>query len=153
MDVIKKIKDLAEEQGWTEYRLVKESSIAASTISNIFHRNTLPNIITLESICNTFGITLSQFFFWWHYTLSFRRSTCNSHWMVIFGWYTETTITWIFTKSAQIDKPFHFNQNSIYCKEKAGQIWTAPRQVDNWKNINFSCQQRLFAGTFYATCK
>lgn len=62
IDVIKKIKDLTAERGWTEYRLVKESGIAASTISNIFHRNTLPNIITLESICNTFGITLSQFF-------------------------------------------------------------------------------------------
>ncbi|MBD8974044.1 MAG: XRE family transcriptional regulator [Clostridiales bacterium] len=62
MDGIQKIKDLTEERGWTEYRLVKESGIAASTISNIFHRNTLPNIITLEAICKTFGITLSQFF-------------------------------------------------------------------------------------------
>ena len=62
MDVIKKIKDLTAERGWTEYRLVKESGIAASTISNIFHRNTLPNIYTLETLCDTFGITLSQFF-------------------------------------------------------------------------------------------
>lgn len=62
MDVIKKIKDLTAERGWTEYRLVKESGIAASIISNIFHRNTLPNIYTLETLCDTFGITLSQFF-------------------------------------------------------------------------------------------
>lgn len=62
IDVIQKIKDLTAERGWTEYRLVKESGIAPSTISNIFHRNTLPNIYTLETICNTFGITLSQFF-------------------------------------------------------------------------------------------
>ena len=62
IDVIKRIKDLTAERGWTEYRLVKESGIAASTISNIFHRNTLPNIFTLEALCNTFGITLSQFF-------------------------------------------------------------------------------------------
>ena len=62
IDVIQKIKDLTAERGWTEYRLVKESGIAASTISNIFHRNTLPNIFTLEALCKTFGITLRQFF-------------------------------------------------------------------------------------------
>ena len=62
MDVIKKIKDLTAERGWREYRLSKESGIAPSTIANIFHRDTLPNVITLEALCNTFGITLSQFF-------------------------------------------------------------------------------------------
>lgn len=62
MDVIQKIKQLASIRGWTEYRLVKESGLAASTISNIYHRNTMPSIPTLEIICNTFGITLSQFF-------------------------------------------------------------------------------------------
>ena len=29
---------------------------------NIFSRNTTPSIATLESICDGFGITLSQFF-------------------------------------------------------------------------------------------
>lgn len=62
MDVIQKIKQLAEARGWTEYRLVKESGLAASTISNIYHRNTIPSIPTLEIVCDTFGITLSQFF-------------------------------------------------------------------------------------------
>ena len=62
MNVIQKIKQLAEARGWTEYRLVKESGLSASTISNIYHRNTIPSIPTLEIICNTFGITLSQFF-------------------------------------------------------------------------------------------
>ena len=33
-----------------------------STISNIYRRNTLPTIATLEAICKAFGITLSQFF-------------------------------------------------------------------------------------------
>ena len=47
MDVIKKIKDLTAERGWSEYRLSKESGIAPSTIANIFHRDTLPNVITL----------------------------------------------------------------------------------------------------------
>lgn len=62
MDVTTKIKKLAQERGWTEYKLVKESGLAASTIANIYHRNTIPSIPTLESLCKTFGITLSQFF-------------------------------------------------------------------------------------------
>lgn len=62
MDVTSRIKQLANERNWTEYRLVKESGLAASTIANIYHRNTIPSITTLELLCNTFGITLSQFF-------------------------------------------------------------------------------------------
>lgn len=62
MDIPQKIKELANARGWTEYRLVKESGLAASTIANIYHRNTIPSIPTLETICNTFGINLSQFF-------------------------------------------------------------------------------------------
>lgn len=62
MDVTAKIKKLAQERGWSEYRLVKESELAASTIANIYHRNTIPSIPTLETLCKTFGITLSQFF-------------------------------------------------------------------------------------------
>lgn len=62
MNVIMKIKQLADSRGWTEYRLVKESGLAPSTIANIYHRSTVPSIPTLEILCNTFGITLSQFF-------------------------------------------------------------------------------------------
>ena len=62
MDTIQKIKQLAASRGWTEYRLVKESGLAPSTIANIYHRNTIPTIPTLEHLCHTFGITLSQFF-------------------------------------------------------------------------------------------
>lgn len=62
MDVSKKIRQLTRERGWTEYRLVKESGLPTSTIANIFHRGTTPSITTLEGICSTFGITLSQFF-------------------------------------------------------------------------------------------
>ena len=51
-----------DEKGWTEYRLSKECGLSESTIANIFRRNTIPSISTLEAICNGFGITLSQFF-------------------------------------------------------------------------------------------
>lgn len=62
METIERIKYHMELRGWTEYRLAKESKLSQSTIANIFRRNTLPSIPTLEIICNAFGITLSQFF-------------------------------------------------------------------------------------------
>ena len=49
-------------RGWTEYRLSKKCGLSESTLANIFRRNTMPSITTLEAICNGFGITLSQFF-------------------------------------------------------------------------------------------
>lgn len=62
MDANLRIKSLMEEKGWTEYRLAKEAGLSQSTIANIFNRNTVPSISTLESICAGFGITLAQFF-------------------------------------------------------------------------------------------
>lgn len=62
MDTIERIRQQMELRGWSEYRLAKESGLSQSTIANVFHRNTLPSIPTLESICKAFGITLSQFF-------------------------------------------------------------------------------------------
>lgn len=62
MDIQERIRQLMNERQWTEYRLVKESGLPASTVANIFRRNTVPSIITLETICGAFGITLSQFF-------------------------------------------------------------------------------------------
>lgn len=62
MDTLERIKELMRQQNWSEYRLAKESGLSQSTISNIFHRNTLPSIPTLEIICNAFGISMSQFF-------------------------------------------------------------------------------------------
>lgn len=62
MELINKIRKLMKQRKWSEYRLAKESGLPQSTISNIFHRNTLPSIPTLEVICGAFGLTLSQFF-------------------------------------------------------------------------------------------
>ena len=57
-----RIRKLMEERQWSEYRLALESGLSQSTVANIFNRNTTPSVTTLESICNGFGITLSQFF-------------------------------------------------------------------------------------------
>ena len=62
MDTVERIKHHMQLRNWSEYRLAKESGLSQSTIANIFRRNTLPSIPTLEVICNAFGITLSQFF-------------------------------------------------------------------------------------------
>ena len=57
-----RIRQLMDERGWTEYRLAKESKLSQSTIANLFKRNTIPSVATLEAICSGFGITLAQFF-------------------------------------------------------------------------------------------
>lgn len=56
------VQALMEERDWSDYRLSQESGLSASTIANIHHRNTVPSITTLQSICDALGISLSQFF-------------------------------------------------------------------------------------------
>ena len=48
MDTHDRLQQLLRERGWTEYRLSKECGLAQSTIGNIFRRNTVPSIDTLE---------------------------------------------------------------------------------------------------------
>ncbi len=62
MNTLKRIRYHMDIRGWSEYRLAKEADLSQSTIANIFRRDTIPSIPTLECICNAFGITLSQFF-------------------------------------------------------------------------------------------
>ena len=62
MDAQKRIKQLMEERGWTDYRLAKESNLSHSTVTNMFNRNNAPTLPTLEAVCKAFGITLAQFF-------------------------------------------------------------------------------------------
>ena len=62
MDIIKKIKDLTYERGYSIYRLSELSGIKHSTLANTFNRGTIPSLKNIEILCKTFGITLSQFF-------------------------------------------------------------------------------------------
>lgn len=62
MDIHDRLRGLMEAREWTEYRLAKESGLSPSTLANIFKRNTVPSIPTLEAVCGAFGITLAQFF-------------------------------------------------------------------------------------------
>jgi transcriptional regulator with XRE-family HTH domain len=62
MNINERIRLLMDERSWTEYRMAKEAGLAQSTIANLFNRNTVPSVSTLEAICGGFGITLAQFF-------------------------------------------------------------------------------------------
>ncbi len=62
MDILKKINKLRLDKNWSIYRLSVESGISQSTLTNMFNRETLPSITTLECLCNAFGITMSEFF-------------------------------------------------------------------------------------------
>ena len=62
MDVLARLRKSLKERGWSEYRLAQQAGLHESTISNIYRRNTVPTIATLEAVCGAFGITLSQFF-------------------------------------------------------------------------------------------
>ncbi len=60
--VMNRMKELLAERGWTTYRLAKESGMPYSSLNNLFVRDTIPSVSTLEKICEGFQITLSQFF-------------------------------------------------------------------------------------------
>lgn len=60
--VVNHIKRICEERSWSCYRLAKESGIAYSTLSTMFHKTKAPSIHTLEKLCGAFGMTLAQFF-------------------------------------------------------------------------------------------
>lgn len=62
MDVLKKINAMRLERGWSVYRLSVEADLPQSTMINMFNRETLPSLTTLESLCRAFGISLSEFF-------------------------------------------------------------------------------------------
>ena len=62
MDVNSKLNRLMAERGWTRYKLAKECGLSESTLANVFSRNTMPSLATLEAICSGFSISLSQFF-------------------------------------------------------------------------------------------
>lgn len=62
MDVLQRLQDILKERGWSVYRLAKESEINPSTLGNLFARNNVPTIPTLERICQALGMTLAEFF-------------------------------------------------------------------------------------------
>ncbi len=62
MDIHEKLQRLLAERGWTRSQVARWAGVSDAAIANIFRRNTVPSITTLEAICRGYGITLSQFF-------------------------------------------------------------------------------------------
>ena len=62
MDVNERLRKLLEERNLTTYKMSELSGLSHTTLANVFKRNTVPSISTLQAICSGFGITLSQFF-------------------------------------------------------------------------------------------
>ena len=62
MDINGKLNRLMAERGWTKDKLAKECGLSESTLANVFSRNTMPSLATLDSMCQGFRISLSQFF-------------------------------------------------------------------------------------------
>lgn len=60
--ILNKIDRLRTERNWSIYKLAEEAGLTQSTVANMFARDTLPSIKTLEAICSALGISLSEFF-------------------------------------------------------------------------------------------
>ena len=61
-DVLDEIKRLREAYHWTEHDLAERAGLPQSTISTWYRKRQIPTILSLDKICQGFGITLSQFF-------------------------------------------------------------------------------------------
>lgn len=62
MDILSRLKELQKQRGWSDYKIAKQAGLSPNTVSNIYRRNNIPEIVTLEAICKAFGLSLSQFF-------------------------------------------------------------------------------------------
>ena len=61
-NVLERMEELRKARGLSVYKLAKLSGIPQSTIATWYQKNHYPPIDKLEILCNTFGISLSDFF-------------------------------------------------------------------------------------------
>ncbi len=61
-DVHNRIRELSKERGLSSYELARRSGMALSSLYNMFERETMPKLGTLERICSGMDVTLSDFF-------------------------------------------------------------------------------------------
>ncbi|MCL2400781.1 MAG: helix-turn-helix domain-containing protein [Defluviitaleaceae bacterium] len=62
MNILERIDKLRNDRGWSIHKLSKEAGLKQSTVNNLFERNNLPTLPTLEKLCAAFGISLAEFF-------------------------------------------------------------------------------------------
>lgn len=59
---LKKIESICEKKGITKYKLAKQAQIPYTTLTNMFKKDTMPTLPTLQKICKGLDITMAQFF-------------------------------------------------------------------------------------------
>ena len=62
MDIRKRLMELQQQRGWSDYKIAKEAGLSPNTVSNIYRRGNTPSLVTLEALCKAFGMTMAQFF-------------------------------------------------------------------------------------------
>jgi len=62
VDILKRLVELQQQRGWTDYKIAKEAGLSPNTVSNIYRRGNTPSMVTLDALCKAFGITMAQFF-------------------------------------------------------------------------------------------
>ena len=60
--ILEQITTRCNAMNWSRYRLAKEADIPYSSLNNMYKRNTIPSIPTLEKICAGMNVSLSDFF-------------------------------------------------------------------------------------------
>lgn len=92
-DTLSKITELREARGWSTYHLAKLSCIPQSTIATWYQKNLCPPIDKIEILCNTFGITLADFFRSAEHPLTEEQEELLQKWSLL----TESEKTAIFS--------------------------------------------------------
>ena len=62
MDIINKIDKMRIAKGWTFYKLSEQTGLSQQTFTKWMQGNTIPTIPALQAVCDSFGITLANFF-------------------------------------------------------------------------------------------
>lgn len=60
--VATRVKELCVKHKVSKYRLSQLTGISQTAVGNIMNMKSMPTILTMEKICDAFGITMAQFF-------------------------------------------------------------------------------------------
>ena len=61
-NVANRVQELCKARSWSLYRLAHEADMPYSTLNTVLYKTVSPSLVSIEKLCNGFGITLSQFF-------------------------------------------------------------------------------------------
>lgn len=59
---LSKIESIQTKKGISKYKLAKDANVPYTTLTNMFKKDTMPTLPTLQKICEGLDITMAQFF-------------------------------------------------------------------------------------------